>query len=76
MARTAKKTADQQALRQQIHQRAYAIWESQGRPHGHDLAHWLQAETELTAATRPTARPAKPRRRKDRSGRQHGAADT
>lgn len=23
---------------------AYYIWEKEGRPHGHDLDHWLRAE--------------------------------
>ena len=27
--------------------RAYEIWEKQGRPHGRDREHWLQAVTEL-----------------------------
>lgn len=29
--------------------RAYQIWEQQGRPHGRDREHWLQAVTELEA---------------------------
>jgi hypothetical protein len=31
-------------------ERAYAIWEREGRPHGRALDHWLQAEAELAAA--------------------------
>jgi hypothetical protein len=27
--------------------RAYIIWEKQGRPHGHDVANWLLAESQL-----------------------------
>ncbi len=30
-----------------IAQRAQAIWESQGRPEGHDVENWLQAERDL-----------------------------
>ena len=30
-----------------IKQRAYEIWEQEGRPHGEDLKHWLQAFKEL-----------------------------
>lgn len=30
-----------------ISRRAYEIWESEGRPEGCDLRHWLQAEQEL-----------------------------
>ena len=29
--------------------RAYEIWEKQGRPHGRDREHWLQAAAELKA---------------------------
>ena len=35
-----------QSLRQWILERAYAIWEKEGRPEGRSLAHWLQAEQE------------------------------
>ena len=31
---------------QSILERAYAIWEMEGRPEGRSLAHWLQAEQE------------------------------
>jgi len=27
-----------------IRQAAYHLWESQGKPHGQDLEHWLQAK--------------------------------
>ncbi|MFA6560559.1 MAG: DUF2934 domain-containing protein [Verrucomicrobiia bacterium] len=27
---------------------AFAIWEKEGRPHGRDVEHWLQAEAQLT----------------------------
>ena len=30
-------------------ERAYAIWEREGRAHGRALDHWLQAEAELAA---------------------------
>jgi Protein of unknown function (DUF2934) len=33
-----------------IRTRAYEIWESEGRPDGHDLDHWLQAEAEVNPA--------------------------
>lgn len=32
-----------------IRQRAHAIWESHGRPHGHDRDHWDQATREIDA---------------------------
>jgi hypothetical protein len=28
---------------------AYALWESENRPHGRDQAHWFQAEQQLMA---------------------------
>jgi hypothetical protein len=30
-----------------IAERAYIIWEQQGRPQGHDVANWLLAESQL-----------------------------
>ena len=30
-----------------VARRAYHLWEMEGRPHGSDLQHWLQAETEI-----------------------------
>jgi hypothetical protein len=32
---------------QQIRERAYSIWEQEGRPHGRDLDHRLRAEAEI-----------------------------
>jgi len=62
----------------EIAKHAYTIWESEGRPSGRDLDHWLRAEAEVkaehgtngaTAPTRvervqtaPTAAPVKPQR--------------
>lgn len=40
-----------------VAERAYSIWEEEGRPHGRDRAHWERAEKELAtpaAAPRPT----------------------
>ena len=34
---------------QQIRERAYSIWEREGRPHGRDLDHQLRAEAEIAA---------------------------
>jgi len=30
-----------------VRERAYAIWEHDGRPEGRNLDHWLQAEVEI-----------------------------
>ena len=32
-----------------VAERAYTIWEEEGRPHGRDRAHWERAEQELAA---------------------------
>lgn len=34
-------------LESSIRQRAFEIYEASGREDGHDLDHWLQAETEI-----------------------------
>jgi hypothetical protein len=36
-------------LDRQIRQRAYDIWESQGRPDGRAVEHWRQAQAEVQA---------------------------
>jgi hypothetical protein len=33
----------------QIRKAAYHLWESQGKPHGLDLEHWLQAKDSANA---------------------------
>ncbi|MCJ2046966.1 DUF2934 domain-containing protein [Methylobacterium sp. J-078] len=38
---------------QQVRERAYFIWEGEGRIFGRAEAHWLQAETELQASLTP-----------------------
>lgn len=35
---------------QAIRERAYAIWEEEGRPDGKDLEHWRRAEDEINSA--------------------------
>jgi hypothetical protein len=34
-------------LRHRIEERAYALWEADGRPEGRALDYWLQAEQEI-----------------------------
>lgn len=41
-----------------IRRRAYAIWEREGRPHGRDRDHWLQAQWELTGEEAAASHPA------------------
>jgi hypothetical protein len=45
---------------QAIRERAYALWEQDGRPEGQNLAHWSQAETEI-GTEQPAAVPKKPK---------------
>lgn len=44
-------------LHQKVRQRAHALWEQAGRPHGQDAEHWVQAEREIAAEgdTQPSA---------------------
>ena len=42
---------------QTIRERAYAIWEEEGRPDGKELDHWLRAEAEIISATEQQASP-------------------
>jgi hypothetical protein len=53
---------------ERIRQRAYEIWEREGRPHGRDREHWRQAQAEL-AGNAPPGVP-----RTGRVGRQKAAA--
>lgn len=32
---------------QKIKEAAYALWEKDGKPHGHDLEHWFKASSAL-----------------------------
>jgi Protein of unknown function (DUF2934) len=51
---------------QKIRERAYQIWEQEGRVHGRAEQHWLKAQFELTAAedmAPSAAAPAKKARR-------------
>ncbi|MFC4346842.1 DUF2934 domain-containing protein [Kordiimonas lipolytica] len=41
---------------EQIAKRSYLIWEEEGCPHGYDIDHWLQAESELKALFNPPPR--------------------
>ena len=44
---------------QRMRDRAHALWEQAGRPHGHDAEHWSQAEREIAAEENaPSSAPA------------------
>jgi hypothetical protein len=47
-----------------VRDRAYALWEIEGRPEGREYAHWVAACCEVAKAMRPAAEPAKPARAK------------
>ena len=48
-----------------IRQRAYAIWEEEGRPTGREWDHWAQASQEILSRT-PVAAKLRPRRSRAR----------
>ncbi|MBT9369110.1 DUF2934 domain-containing protein [Rhizobium sp. CSW-27] len=41
-----------------IRNRAYALWEEEGRPHGRDAEHWARACEEFEAQSEATEKPA------------------
>jgi hypothetical protein len=53
-----------------IRERAFHIWEREGRPHGRDMDHWLQARWELLGEKAPAGGTAKA------AARRSGAAKT
>ena len=46
-------TPKEAAIKQLIAERAYELWENQGRPHGCDLIHWHEAEQEIMESLEP-----------------------
>ena len=40
-----------------VRERAYAIWEKEGRPDGEDLRHWSAAEAELRGTNEQAGKP-------------------
>jgi len=50
-----------------ICERAYSIWEREGRPDGRSLDHWLQAESELAEERRPEKKRARPTKARPRN---------
>jgi len=41
----------QNGKEQAIRERAYAIWEEEGRPEGRHVDHWLRAEAEISQSS-------------------------
>jgi len=42
-------------LERKVRERAYQIWEQEGRVHGHDEQHWHRAKLELTSGLQERA---------------------
>ena len=49
-------------IESQTRNRAYAIWEAEGRPEGRAVDHWLAAEAECRLPVQRRARVSRPRR--------------
>jgi hypothetical protein len=47
---TKEAPTDADVLRRKTEERAYALWEGEGRPDGRHLDHWCQAEAETTVS--------------------------
>ncbi len=63
---------DTERVRKRIEERAYVLWEQEGRPEGCDLDHWLRAGAEIAAGgaeqPNPAASAARPGRNPEKSG--------
>lgn len=44
-----QKMIDNAALNRMISERAYHLWEAEGRPQGQDFNHWVKAEKDIYA---------------------------
>jgi hypothetical protein len=56
----------------QIRERAYELWEREGRPHGRHLDHWVQAEREKAKAGAGPKDTLDEQQRQSRSGPEEG----
>ena len=59
------------ALRQKIEERAYHIWLESGAGHGDHEGHWLQAEREVTEATKQDRKQQSDAREGKKTAKQH-----
>ena len=57
-------------LQSKIRERAYQLWEQEGRLHGRDLDHWLRAERAVTGEGGAAA--SRPRKTASRAGKGQG----
>jgi hypothetical protein len=54
---------------ERIRQRAHAIWEREGKPHGSDARHWEQAIREIEEEDAAAAASQKPKRTRSAAGK-------
>lgn len=67
------------AIEELVRARAYALWESEGRPNGRDADHWLRSMEEMQAqrvAARPAAEAPKTKTKAPAKGRAKKAVKT
>ena len=57
-----------------IRRRAYEIWESEGRPHGRHVVHWLLAENEIRELSNVAQEPVPPVKRPGKTARKTAPA--
>jgi Protein of unknown function (DUF2934) len=70
-----REPADAAALRRQVQERAYALWEGHGGPHGRDVEDWLKLRSpqpERRSNVKPPTPTASPAGLKTKAG---GAGD-
>ncbi|MCQ4158913.1 DUF2934 domain-containing protein [Roseomonas sp. GC11] len=72
-------TDAERQIEDRIRQRAYALWEAEGRPEGQEEAHWHRARAEIAAAgareaPEPAPRKAAPRKAAPRKMAPHKMA--
>ena len=54
--------------RDRIRERAFALWEDEGRPESRDWDHWLQAEAEIASEMAPPTKKRATSRKKKAAG--------
>jgi hypothetical protein len=59
-----------------IEQRAYALWQQEGRPHGRHEEHWNRAAREVEAEQGASLAEAHGRRRNSREGKLRSKGDS
>jgi hypothetical protein len=60
---------------EEVRQLAYRLWQDEGCPDGHELQHWLRAETIWLEEHRPQSKPKQPRAPQRRKTKQSHTAE-